>query len=113
LCDAAGSRNAACRIGEHDIGSLADGAASILRGVAVVSEGADVTAHFFDGGVKLVELILGQGLGGEEVHGPRAGVVEQQIEDRQVVAECLAAGGRRDDDDVAAGLNAVECLGLV
>src|SRR5438552_3356803 len=40
-------------------------------------------------------------------------IVAEQVEDRQVVAQRLPAGGRRDDDHVAAGLNAVEGFGLV
>ena len=87
--------------------------ARILRRVAVVGEGADLAAHLLHRALKLVELILGQRLGGEQVHGARAGVAHQQIQHRQVVAERLAAGGRRDDDDVLAGLNLVEGLGLV
>ena len=61
-------------IGEHDIGALPDGAARILRGIAIVGEGADLAAHFLHRALKFVELIFGQRLGGEEVHGARARV---------------------------------------
>ena len=100
-------------IGEHHVGALADGAARVLGGVAIVGEGADLAAHFLHSQLKLVELILGQRLGGEQVHGARALVAHQQIEHRQVVAERLAAGGRGDDDHVLAVLNLVEGVGLV
>ena len=47
------------------------------------------------------ELVGGQRLGGEEVERPRRLVLGDRVEDREVVAERLARGGRRDDDDVA------------
>ena len=43
----------------------------------------------------------------------RAPVAQQQVQHRQVVAERLAAGGRGDHDDVAAGVDRGEGLGLV
>ncbi len=70
-------------------------------------------AHLVHGALEFVQLIFGQRLGGEQVHGARAGIAHQQIEHRQVVAQRLAAGGGRDDDDVLAGLNLVEGVGLV
>ncbi len=101
------------RIGEHHVGALAYGAARIPGRVAIIGEGADLAAHFLHRALKLVELIFRQRLGGKQVHGARAVVAHQQIEHRQVVAQRLAAGGRRDDDHVLAGLNLVEGVGLV
>ena len=101
------------RVGEHHVGPLPDGAARILRGIAVISEGADFRAHLFDGLLEFVELILGQRLGGKQVHGARAFVGGQQVQDRQVVTERLAAGGWSYDHHVLRGLNPLERFRLV
>ncbi|SPF50822.1 hypothetical protein SBA4_4530003 [Candidatus Sulfopaludibacter sp. SbA4] len=100
-------------IGEHHVGPLADGFARVLRGVAIVGEGANAGAHAFKRGLQLVELVLGERLRREEVHGAGAFVAEEQIQDGQVVAEGLAAGGGGDDDHVLAGFDVVEGIGLV
>ena len=54
-----------------------------------------------DRGVQLGELVLRERLGREEVERAGVRVLQDAVEDRQVVAERLARGGRRDDDDVA------------
>lgn len=110
-------------VGEDDVGPLSNGAAGVLRGVAIVGEGPDfwdlaVDAHGVNGGLELLQLILCEGLGGEEIHGAGGGIGKEAIEDGEVVAEGFAAGGGGDDDDVAAfgdfgiggGLVAVELL---
>ena len=72
-----------------------------------------------DGGfevLELGELVLGEGLGWEEVERPGGWVGEKVVDDGQVVAEGLAAGGWGDNDNVfapacgmpAGGLMAVE-----
>ncbi len=74
--------------------------------------------------VKLGELILRERLGGEEVEGARVGVFKDRVEDREVVAERLAGGGRRDHDEVFSGagkfgggglmrIEAVDSLGAI
>ena len=83
---------------DHDVGPRADGLARVLRRVAVVGEGADVGAERLDHRVELGELVLGQRLGGEEVEGPRVGVLQDAVEDGQVVAEGLARGRGRHHD---------------
>jgi hypothetical protein len=60
-----------------------------------------------------VKLVLGEGLSGEQVHGARSGVAEDEVEDWEVIAERLAAGRRGDDYDVAAGGDLIEGVGLV
>ena len=100
-------------VGQHQIRTLPDGLARVLRGVAIVSKGANIRSHFLDNRVGFVELILGKGLGGKQVHGARAGVFEEEIEYRQVVAPGLPAGGGRHDGGVAAGLHQLESFGLV
>src|SRR5205823_4943248 len=59
------------------------------------------------------KLVLSERLSREEVHGACARVVEQQVEDRQVIAQGLAAGRRSNDDHVTSGVYVVERLGLV
>ena len=90
------------RVGEHHAGSLADRLAGVLRRVAVVGEGADVGAHGVHHRLELVELVLGQGFGREQIHSAGVGVFQKPVENRQVVAECLAAGRGRDHHNILA-----------
>ena len=87
---------------DHDVRARADRLARVLRRVAVVGEGADVGPDRLDHRVQLGQLVLGQRLRREQVERPRVGVLEDAVEDRQVVAERLARGGRRDHDHVLA-----------
>ena len=81
--------------------------------VAVVGEGADVGAQRLDQAVQLGELVLGQGLGREQVQGARVRVLEDRVQDGQVVAERLARRGGSDHDRVASGARRVVGLALV
>ena len=63
--------------------------------------------------VQLRELVLRQRLRREQVERPRVRVLQDPVEDRQVVAERLARGRGRHDDDVAAGLDELVGLALV
>jgi len=54
--------------------------------------------------VELGPLVLGEGLGGEEVDGPAGRVVEDGIQNREVVTEGLPRSRGRHDDDVPAAL---------
>ena len=60
-----------------------------------------------------MQLILGQGFGGEHVQRPRFRVGHQPAQHRQVVAQRLSTGGRRDDDDILPLLERLEGLRLV
>ncbi len=100
-------------VGEDDVAGAAHLAAGVGGGVAVVGEGADVGAKVGDEAVEFVELVLGEGLGGEEVERLRRRVLEDGIEDGDVVAEGLAAGGGGDDDAVAPGTDVLNRLRLV
>ena len=63
--------------------------------------------------VQLGHLVLRQRLGRKEVERARRAVLQDRVEDRQVVAERLARRGRRGDDDVLAGGDALAGLGLM
>jgi len=52
-------------------------------------------------GLEFLKLILSERLGGEQIHGASFRIVHQSIQNRQVVAQRLAAGGGGDDDHVA------------
>jgi hypothetical protein len=100
-------------VGQDDVAAGPDGLAGVLGRVAVVGEDPDLLGQ---AGVDVVELgllVLRQGLGREEVHGPRRGVLEDGVEDRQIVAKGLAGRGRRHDDDVLPVLERLPARALV
>ncbi len=86
-------------IGDDDVARLPHLAASVTGRVAVVGEGANVGAEVADQLVQLLHLVLGEGLGGEEIEGARLRVIEDALDDGQVVAERLSGGGGGHDDD--------------
>ena len=100
-------------IGKHHVGAFADGAAGVLRRVPVVGEGAEFGTHGVDGALEFGELVLGQRLGGEQIQRASAGIGNQALEHRQVVAQRLAGGGGRHYHYVASGGGVFERLGLV
>ena len=98
---------------QDDVAAGPDGPAGVLGRVAVVGEDADLLRQPPVDVVELGLLVLGQGLGREEVQGPRRRVLHDGVEDRQVVAERLARRGRRHDDDVLALLERLPGRALV
>ena len=88
-------------IGQDQIGASAHGTARILRRIAVVREHPELGQRFRQL-FQLRELILRERLRRKQIQDPRVAVVEQTLERRQVVAEGLAGGRRRDHDDVLA-----------
>jgi hypothetical protein len=101
------------RVGDHHVRPRPDRLARVLRSVAVVGERADLGPHGLDHSIELGQLVLGEGLGREEVEGPSVGILQDPVEDRQVVAEGLARRRRRHDHDVAARLDLLVSLPLV
>ncbi len=101
------------RVGQDDVAAGPDGLAGVLGRVAVVGEDPDLLGQAPVDVVELGLLVLGQGLGREEVEGPRRGVLQDGVEDRKVVAEGLAGGRRRHDDDVLAFLERLPARALV
>lgn len=58
-------------------------------------------------------MVLGEGLGGEEVEGAGLRVFKDGVEDGEIVAEGLAGGSGGDDHDVLACVDGVHGLALV
>jgi hypothetical protein len=56
-------------VGDDDVTGLADGGARVGRGVAVVGERPDAAVEVAAELRQLRQLVLGQGLGGEQVEG--------------------------------------------
>ena len=104
-------------IAQHHVGAGPDSAARVLRRVPVVGVDPDFSAASLGdlAGqlVQLRHLVLRQRLGWEQVKRARGRVLQDRVEDRQVVAERLARGRRRGDDDVPAGGDLPEGFGLV
>ncbi len=87
-------------VGQDDAGALAGGTARVARGVAVVDDRAGAQPR---GAHQLAQprlLIAGERLGGKKVDRARVGIVDACLQDGQVEAEALAAGGGRGDDHV-------------
>ena len=101
------------RVGHDDLPRGADRGADRGRCVAVVGRGRDRQAGRCGQLAELGDLVLSEGLGREEVQRARGGVLGDRLERRQRVAQRLAGGGRRDDDDVLAGVDGVDGLGLM
>ena len=98
-------------VGQHDMRAAADRATCVLRRIAVVGEDADPRLPFplppspcgertVDKLVQLGELILRKRLCGKQVQRACGRVAQNGAEHRRVVAERLAGGGWRGDDDV-------------
>ena len=104
-------------VGQHDVRAPADGAARVLRRVAVVREHADLDVgrprDFLGEPIELRQLILREGLGREEVERPRGGIREDPVHHRDVVAQRLARRRRRGHHHVAAGQRVLDRAGLV
>ena len=104
-------------IAEDDVGAGANRAPRVGRRVAVVGEDADVAlrrrADDLREPLEFGELVLSERLGGEQVQRPGTGLAQDRAQDGPVVAERLARGGGRDDDDVAPGQRVAHGLGLV
>ena len=101
------------RVGYDDVACRAHGPSRVGRRVAVVGERLDRAAETADQALQLIDLVLRQGLGWEEVEGARFRVLKHGVEDRQVVAHRLAGRGRRYDDAVAAVEDVADRFGLV
>ncbi len=103
-------------VGEHEVGVVADPAALLAGGVAVVGRGPDAGhGHGLDAG----ELVCGERLGRGEVErggsppGRRGRTLHERGQHGQEVAQALARGGPGGHDDVRAGVGQVGCLALV
>ena len=103
-------------VGEHEVGVVADPAALVGRGVAVVGRGPHRRQRE---PVDAAQLVGGERLGGGEVERRGAATVrcarpgDEVAEHRQVVAEALARGRARADDDVPSGVGGLRHLDLV
>ena len=104
-------------IAEDDVRARANGAARILRRVAVVGVHADrFAADVADRLRELVQLrhlILRERLGRKQIQRARRRLLQDAIENRQVVAERLARCRRRGDDDLPPAGDVRERFGLV
>ena len=101
------------RVRDDDVRPGADAAPGVARGVPVVDVGADVLPEQILQIEDLLLLVLRERLGGEEIERAGVGLPEDPVEDRRVVAKCLAGSGRRDRGDVLSRLDPVEHLPLV
>ena len=101
------------RVRDHDLARGPDRRADRRGRVAVVGGGRDGQARRRGELPEGDHLVLPEGLGREEPEGAGGRVVGQRLEDRQLVAEALAGGGRGHHADVAARANGGERLALV
>ncbi len=103
------------RVADQHVGRLGlDRLALARRGVAVVNRGPQERGG--QGGVQFLqglELVLLQGLQGEEIKGVAAVVPEQRFQHRQIIDQGLAAGRRRGHQQVLAGPDVPQGLGLM
>jgi hypothetical protein len=98
---------------DDDVALPTDCLAGVVGGVPVVGVGLDVRLEIADQTVDLVHLILGEGFGREHIEGAGLGLFEDLLEDREVVAEGLAACRRGNEDDAPPLPNQIHRLRLV
>ena len=84
---------------DNDVALPADRLPGVVGGVPVVGVCLDIGLELADQAVDLVHLVLGEGLRREEVEGAGFRLFEDLLQNRQVVAEGLAARRRGDEDD--------------
>ena len=102
------------RRGDQDVRRLAaDAVAHVAPGVAVVDLGGEAAGHRRQQAPQLVELVLLQGLEGEDVEGEPRGVAQEIGEDGGVVDQALARGRGRGHHDVTPRLQVADALLLV
>ena len=101
------------RVGDHHVALLADRLPGVVRRVTVVGEGLDVRLQLADEAMHLRHLVVGEGLRGKEVDGPRLGLLDDLLEHGDVVAEGLAACRGRDEDHVPALVHELDGAGLM
>jgi hypothetical protein len=99
--------------GLDDVTGAPDRGAHGGRRVAVVRVGLEVDVDVLRETLELGELILREGLRREDVEGAGRRVLRDRVDDREVVAEGLAARGRRDHDGVLSEMRVFESVGLV
>ena len=88
------------RVGDDNMPLLADGLTRVIRGIAVIGERLDIGLQIADQPHDLVHLVLGQGLRREEIEGASLRLIENPLQDGEIVAEGLAAGGRGHQNHV-------------
>ena len=101
------------RVGHDDLPGGADGGPDRGRRVAVVGRRDDRQPGRRRELPELRHLVLAERLGREQEQRPGGRVLGDRLERGQRVAQRLARGGRRDDDDVLAGMDGLDRLGLV
>ena len=84
---------------DDDVSLPPDRLPGVVGGVPVVGVGLDVRLELADQAVDLVHLVLGEGLRGKHIERAGLRLFEDLLEDREVVAEGLAARRRGDQDD--------------
>jgi hypothetical protein len=77
------------RIGENDVGFVADGAAGILRCIAIVGMAGKRAAHGIGEALQFEALVFSKRLCREEEDGARGRIGQNLVDDRQVVASVL------------------------
>jgi hypothetical protein len=101
------------RVRDDDLACAANGGPDRGRRVAVVGRRRDRQAGGRGQLRELGHLVLAKGLGRKQEQRPRRRVLGDRLERRQRVAQRLARRRRRHDDDVAAGPNGLDRLGLM
>jgi hypothetical protein len=101
------------RVAHDDLAGGADGGPDGRGRVAVVRRRDDREPGRGRQLAELGHLVLAEGLGREQEQRPSGGVVRDGLQGGEGIAQRLAGGRRRHDDDVLAGMDRVDGLGLV
>jgi hypothetical protein len=101
------------RVGHDHLAGTSDRGPDGRRRIPVVGRGGHRQAGRSGKLGELGDLILTEGLRGEDVQRPGGRIVGDRLQGGDRVAQGLARGSRGDDDDIAAGPDRLEGLGLV
>ena len=100
-------------VGHNDLAGRSNGGTDGVRGIPVVGGRVDLQPGSPAEFAHLGYLVLTERLGGEEEEGSGGRILGQALQNGNEIAQCLARGGGRNDDDVFAGPDGLDGLGLV
>src|SRR5579872_6974884 len=93
------------RVCKHHVSAVAHSFPRVLRRVAVIGEGPNLSRKAVRSPLKSVELVFSKRFGWKQIHRARIRLAQQHLKNRQVVTQRLSACSGRYDYRVLAGFD--------